>query len=99
MLKAKTRKVTEDKEDKYLNEREREALEKQVDSDNEDSSKVATVRMEKALKVVSDKFNLTNDDFILKGFSDKGTKFQMSMSNDDFDITILVKDTEKFEIE
>lgn len=84
---------------KYLNSEEEEALKKQIDSDIEDGSKVATARMEKVLKVVSDKFNLTDGNFVLTGFSDKNTKFQMSLSNEDFDITILMKDTEKFEIE
>lgn len=87
-----------DNEAKYLNKEEEEILKEQIDRGKEEDSKVSIARMEKAIEVVSQKFNLTDDNFALTGFSDKGNKFQMSLSNEDFDITVLVKDTEKFEI-
>lgn len=87
-----------DEKIEYLNEDERQVLEEQLERDMEDLKRVSTERMEKAIKVVSDKFNLIDSNFSLTGFSDKGNKCQVALTNEDFDITVLVKDTEKFEI-
>lgn len=82
----------------YLNEAEQEALAEQKAKDDEESKKVSIVKMEKAVEVVSDAFNLYGHDFVVTGFADKGSKCQIAMSNGDFDIVITVKDSEKFGI-
>lgn len=82
----------------YLNEQEQEALAEQHERDTAESKKVSTAKMEKAVEVVGDQFNLCDRNFSMNGFADKGGKCQLSMSNDDFDIVITVKDTEKFGI-
>lgn len=82
----------------YMNEAEQTALAEQHEKDTAESKKVSIVKMEKAVEVVSEQFNLCDRNFSMNGFADKGGKCQLSMSNDDFDIVITVKDTEKFGI-
>ena len=85
-------------ESQYLNNAEQEALAEQKAKDDEESKKVSIVKMEKAVEVVSDEFNLYDKSFIVTGFADKGSKCQLAMSNGDFDIVVTVKDAEKFGI-
>lgn len=85
-------------ESKYMNDAEKEALTEQKAKDDEESRKVSIVKMEKAVEVVSDEFNLYDKNFIVTGFADKGSKCQIALSNGDFDIVITVKDAEKFGI-
>lgn len=85
-------------ESPYLNEAEQTALAEQHEKDNAESKKVSIAKMESAVEVVSDHFNLYGHDFIVNGFADKGSKCQLSMSNGDFDIVITIKDAEKFGI-
>ena len=82
----------------YLNEAEQTALAEQHDKDTEDSKKVSIEKMQKAVEVAQEQFNLCDKNFSMSGFADKGRKCQLSMSNDDFDIVITIKDTEKFQI-
>lgn len=88
----------EETESKYLNEAEQTALSEQHESDIVDSKKVSTIKMEKAVEVVQNMFNLSDKSFVMNGFADKGGKCQLSLSNDDFDIVVVVKDNEKYGI-
>jgi len=83
---------------KYLNEYEKSALSEQHEKDVEESKRVSTKKMEKAVEIVQNTFNLASGSFVVNGFADKGNKCQLSLSNDDFDLVISVKDTEKFGI-
>lgn len=85
-------------ESPYLNDAEQKALAEQHENDEENSRKVSIAKMEKAVEVVSDMFNLYGHNFVMNGFADKGSKFQLSMSNGDFDIVVTIKDSEKFGI-
>ena len=85
-------------ESPYLNEAEQNALAEQHEKDTEESRKVSIAKMERAVEVASDLFNLYGKDFIVNGFADKGSKCQLSMSNGDFDIVVTIKDAEKFGI-
>ena len=85
-------------ESPYLNDAEQKALAEQHENDEENSKKVSIAKMERAVEVVSDHFNLYGHNFIVNGFADKGSKCQLSMSNGDFDIVITIKDSEKFNI-
>lgn len=85
-------------ESPYLNDAEQTALAEQHEKDSAESKKVSTAKMERAVEVVSDHFNLYGHDFVMNGFADKGSKCQLSMSNGDFDIVVTVKDAEKFAI-
>ena len=82
----------------YLNEAEQNALAEQHEKDTAESKKVSTEKMQMAVEVVQEQFNLCDKNFSVNGFADKGSKCQLSMSNDDFDIVIVIKDTEKFSI-
>ena len=82
----------------YMNEAEQTALAEQHEKDTAESKKVSTEKMQMAVEVVQEQFNLCDKDFSVNGFADKGSKSQLSMSNDDFDIVIVIKDTEKFGI-
>ena len=82
----------------YMNEAEQSALAEQHEKDIEDLNKVSTSMMETAVEVVSNLFNLNSKGFSVTGFADKGSKIQLSMTNGDFDITVVVKDAEKFGI-
>ena len=82
----------------YLNEAEQNALAEQHEKDTAESKKVSTEKMQMAVEVVQEQFNLCDKNFSVNGFADKGSKCQLSMSNDDFDIVIVIKDTEKFGI-
>ena len=82
----------------YLNEAEQTALAEQHQKDVEDSKNVSTEKMQMAVVVVQEQFNLCDKNFSVNGFADKGSKCQLSMSNPDFDVVITVKDTEKFGI-
>ena len=85
-------------ESPYMNEAEQTALAEQHEKDTAESKKVSIAKMEKAVEVASDHFNLYGHDFIVNGFADKGSKCQLSMSNGDFDIVVTIKDAEKFGI-
>lgn len=82
----------------YLNEAEQTALAEQHEKDTAESKKVSIEKMQMAVEVVQEQFNLCDKNFSVNGFADKGSKCQLSMSNEDFDIVITVKDTEKFGI-
>lgn len=85
-------------ESPYLNDAEQTALAEQHEKDTAESKKVSIAKMESAVEVVSDHFNLYDKNFVVNGFADKGSKCQLSMSNGDFDIVVTIKDAEKFGI-
>lgn len=82
-------------ENKYLNSDEKEVLESQ--EDNEEQG-VSVEKMSRAVDLVSKKFNLTDKGFVVTGFVDKGSKVTVALANADFDITITIKDSEKYGI-
>ena len=82
----------------YMNEAEQTALAEQHEKDTAESKKVSIEKMQTAVEVAQEQFNLCDKNFSVNGFADKGSKCQLSMSNDDFDIVIVIKDTEKFGI-
>lgn len=81
----------------YLNAAEQEALASQVEKDYEsdDPNKVSTKKLEAAVEMCEKTFNLSGGKFVVNGFTDKGTKFQLSLSNEDFDLNIVIKDSIK----
>lgn len=85
-------------ESPYMNDAEKSALTEQHEKDSAESKKVSIAKMERAVEVVSDHFNLYDKSFVVNGFADKGSKCQLSMSNGDFDIVVTIKDSEKFGI-
>lgn len=93
-----TTSVPSDEGNKYMNAEEREVLEEQASDVAEEESKVSTEKMQRAVDLVSRKFNLLGGDFVVTGFVDKGTKVAVSLSNADFDIAITIKDSDRYGI-
>ena len=93
-----TTSVSSDEDNKYMNAEEREVLEEQVSDIAEEESKVSTEKMQRAIDLVSRKFNLLGGDFVVTGFVDKGTKVAVSLANANFDIAITIKDSDRYGI-
>lgn len=93
-----TTSVPSDEDNKYMNAEEREVLEEQASDIAEEESKVSTEKMQRAVDLVSRKFNLLSGDFVVTGFVDKGTKVAVSLANADFDIAITIKDSDRYGI-
>lgn len=75
----------------YMNADEQAALSEQVESE-EDSVPVSVDSFSAAVQVVQDNFNLADRDFVVTGFSIKGSKCAVSLTNGSFDLTVTIKD-------
>lgn len=93
-----TTSVPSEEDNKYMNAEEREVIEEQASDIAEEESKVSTEKMQRAIDLVSRKFNLLGGDFVVTGFVDKGTKVAVSLANADFDIAITIKDSDRYGI-
>ena len=93
-----TTSVPSEEGNKYMNAEEREVLEEQASDIAEEESKVSTEKMQRAIDLVSRKFNLLGGDFVVTGFVDKGTKVAVSLANADFDIAVTIKDSDRYGI-
>ena len=93
-----TTSVPSEEDNKYMNAEEREVLEEQASDIAEEESKVSTEKMQRAVDLVSRKFNLLGGGFVVTGFVDKGTKVAVSLANADFDIAITIKDSDRYGI-
>ena len=85
-------------ENPHINEDEAEALSKQAEADEAKSKEISIKKMELVVDCVQREFHLSEGNYIVNAFADKGNKSQISLSNEDFDIVITVKDNEKFSI-
>lgn len=90
--------VPSEEDNKYMNAEEREVLEEQASEIAEEEAKVSTEKMQRAIDLVSRKFNLTDGGFVVTGFVDKGTKVSVSLANGDFDLSITIKDSDRYGI-
>ena len=93
-----TTSVPSDEDNKYMNAEEREVLEEQTSDIAEEESKVSTEKMQRAIDLVSRKFNLLGGDFVVTGFVDKGTKVAVSLANADVDSAVTIKDSDRYGI-
>ena len=85
-------------ENPYINEDEARALSEQVQADEAKSKNVSIKKMEAVVECVQREFHLSEGSFVVNAFADKGNKSQISLSNEDFDIVVTIKDNEKFNI-
>ena len=85
-------------ENPHINEAEAEALAKQVEADEVKSRDISIKKMESVVDCVSEAFHLSDGNYVVNAFADKGNKSQISLSNEDFDIVVTIKDNEKFGI-
>ena len=93
-LKTKKNKKRVDEEE--LTAHEQEAIEAQVAADEEESKKVSFKKMEKAVALLEETFNLKDQLFNVTAFTDKGNTVKVSMSNGAFDVAITINDAEAF---
>ena len=82
----------------HINEDEAKALAEQVKSDEAKSREISIKKMEAVVDCVSEAFHLSEGNYVVNAFADKGNKSQISLSNEDFDIVVTIKDNEKFGI-
>ena len=94
-LKTKKNKKRVD-EDTELTAHEQEALEAQAAADEEERKKVSFKKMEKAVALLEETFNLKDQLFNVTAFTDKGNTVKVSMSNGAFDVAITINDAEAF---
>ena len=85
-------------ENPHINEDEAKALAEQVKSDEAKSREISIKKMEAVVDCVSEAFHLSDGSYVVNAFADKGNKSQISLSNEDFDIVVTIKDNEKFGI-
>ena len=90
--------VTEGEENPYINEDEKEALTAQAEEKEAKSKEISVKKMASVVELVQNEFNLAEGNYVVNAFADKGNKSQISLSNEDFDIVITIKDNEKFGI-
>ena len=83
--------------DEYENEltaEEQEALSEIAAQDEEEAKKVSFKKMEKAVALLEEEFNLKDKSFSVTSFTDKGNTVKVSMTNGSFDITVCINDAE-----
>lgn len=85
-------------ENPHINEAEAEALSKQAEAEEAKSKEISIKKMESVVECVQKEFHLSEGNYIVNAFADKGNKSQISLSNEDFDIVVTIKDNEKFGI-
>lgn len=81
----------------YMNSDEQVALSEQVESED-DSVPVSVDSFSTAVQVVQDNFNLADRDFVVTGFSIKGSKCTVALTNGSFDLTVTIKDGTRYGI-
>lgn len=85
-------------ENPHINEDEAKALSKQAEAEESKSKEISIKKMESVVECVQREFHLSEGNYIVNAFADKGNKSQISLSNEDFDIVVTIKDNEKFGI-
>ena len=85
-------------ENPYLNKDEAEVLAEQAKNDEAKSKEISIKKMESVVECVQREFHLSDGNYVVNAFADKGNKSQISLSNEDFDIVVTIKDNEKFGI-
>ena len=85
-------------ENPHINEDEARALAEQAEKDEAKSKEISIKKMEAVVECVSNEFHLADGNYVVNAFADKGNKSQISLSNEDFDIVVTIKDNEKFGI-
>ena len=85
-------------ENPHINEDEAKALAEQAKNEEAKSKEISIKKMEAVVECVQREFHLSEGNYTVNAFADKGNKSQISLSNEDFDIVVTIKDNEKFGI-
>ena len=81
-------------DEEELTAEEQEALAEISAQDEEEAKKVSFKKMEKAVALLEEEFNLKDKSFSVTSFTDKGNTVKVSMTNGSFDITVCINDAE-----
>lgn len=87
-----------EEENPHINDEEKKALTAQAEADEAKSKEISIKKMESIVDCVQREFHLSEGNYTVNAFADKGNKSQISLSNEDFDIVVTIKDNEKFGI-
>ena len=79
------------KKNKVNAEEVKEVTAEEVSQDNK-----ATKKMNKALALVFDVFDLEDKGYIMTAFKDKGSKCSIELANGDFTVNVDIKNCERF---
>lgn len=72
------------------------AISSDVESSDKTSDKVSIEKMETSVSTLERLFNLSGFNFSVTSFKDSGSKCVVSLSNEDFDMTVAIKDPAKY---
>ena len=97
-LEAEVQASAPEVENPHINEDEQKALAEQVKAEEAKSKEISIKKMESVVECVQREFHLADGNYVVNAFADKGNKSQISLSNEDFDIVVTIKDNEKFGI-
>ena len=81
-------------DEEELTSEEQEALAEITAQNEEEAKKVSFKKMEKAVALLEEEFNLKDKSFSVTSFTDKGNTVKVSMTNGSFDITVCINDAE-----
>lgn len=81
-------------DEEELTAEEQDALAEIAAKDDEEAKKVSFKKMEKAVALLEEEFNLKDKSFSVTSFTDKGNTVKVSMTNGSFDITVCINDAE-----
>ena len=79
------------KRNKVNAEEVKEVTAEEVSQDNE-----ATKKMNKALALVFDIFDLEDEDYVMTAFKDKGYSCSLELANEDFTVGVTIRNCERF---
>ena len=79
------------KKNKVNAEEVKEVTAEEVSQDNK-----ATEKMNKALALVFDVFDLEDKSYIMTAFKDKGNSCSLELANEDFTVGVTIKNCERF---
>ena len=80
-------------DEEELTAEDQEAL-AEIAAKDEEAKKVSFKKMEKAVALLEEEFNLKDKSFSVTSFTDKGNTVKVSMTNGSFDITVCINDAE-----
>lgn len=86
-------KSTPVQDEEELTAEEQEAL-SEIAAQDEEAKKVSFKKMEKAVALLEEEFNLKDKSFSVTSFTDKGNTVKVSMTNGSFDITVCINDAD-----
>lgn len=76
-----------------------ELVEEVIEDVVPEEGNISTKKMEDIIELLSKKFNLNGNNYVVVAFNDKGSSAKISFTNEGFEITITIKDLRDWGIE